>query len=203
MDATAALAEATSIREKTAATAAKEIADFKTNIAAMGKGESQGDEDAAYAPSSGEVVGILKQMKETMEKDLATEESDEAASLASYEELVTAKKKEVATLTQVIETKSSRVGEVGVEIVNSKADLEDTEESLSQDKAFLAQLAVTCKTRAEKYDEQKKVLNEESIALAETIKVLNDDDALDLFKKTLPSPSLLQVQVSTKDVLHQ
>lgn len=38
------------------------------------------------------------------------------------------------------------------------------------------------------------------VAIGETIKILNDDDALDLFKKTLPSPSLIQVQVSNKNV---
>merc|ERR1719191_2600824 len=32
----------------------------------------------------------------------------------------------------------------------------------------------------------------ELVAIQETIKILNDDDALDLFKKTLPSPSLVQ-----------
>merc|ERR1719321_2540157 len=35
---------------------------------------------------------------------------------------------------------------------------------------------------------------QEAVAIAETIKILNDDDALDLFKKTLPSPTLLQMQ---------
>merc|ERR1712060_236578 len=37
---------------------------------------------------------------------------------------------------------------------------------------------------------------EELVALADTIKVLNDDDALELFKKTLPSASasLLQIE---------
>jgi hypothetical protein len=39
------------------------------------------------------------------------------------------------------------------------------------------------------------------VALAETIKVLNDDDALELFKKTLPgAASLLQVQVDAKNM---
>merc|ERR1712217_838266 len=44
----------------------------------------------------------------------------------------------------------------------------------------------------------KKTRAEELLALAETIKVLNDDDALELFKKTLPSASasFVQVQVS-------
>ena len=34
-----------------------------------------------------------------------------------------------------------------------------------------------------------RVRAEELVALADTIKILNDDDALDLFKKTLPSAS--------------
>jgi len=44
-----------------------------------------------------------------------------------------------------------------------------------------------------------KTRNEELLALADTIKVLNDDDALELFKKTLPgaSASFVQVKVST------
>merc|ERR1719454_1521657 len=41
---------------------------------------------------------------------------------------------------------------------------------------------------------------EEILAISETIKILNDDDALDLFKKTLPSPSLLQTQIAAKQV---
>merc|ERR1719316_2650803 len=46
---------------------------------------------------------------------------------------------------------------------------------------------------------------EELAAIGATIKILNDDDALDLFKKTLPSPalmqeSLLQVRASTHNM---
>merc|ERR1719160_140354 len=42
----------------------------------------------------------------------------------------------------------------------------------------------------------------EMVALADTIKVLNDDDALELFKKTLPSASssFVQVQVSNSQI---
>merc|ERR1719464_1948954 len=40
----------------------------------------------------------------------------------------------------------------------------------------------------------------ELVALSDTIKILNDDDALELFKKTLPAPGvgLVQVELSTK-----
>merc|ERR1711953_672526 len=51
--------------------------------------------------------------------------------------------------------------------------------------------AVIVKTRAE-----------ELAALADTIKILNDDDALELFKKTLPSASSF-VQLATRDQRQQ
>ena len=38
---------------------------------------------------------------------------------------------------------------------------------------------------------------EELLAIHDTIKLLNDDDALELFEATLPSPSLMQVPRST------
>jgi len=45
-----------------------------------------------------------------------------------------------------------------------------------------------------------KTRSEELAALADTIKVLNDDDALDLFKKTLPSASsFMQIQVTAQE----
>merc|ERR1719243_159567 len=50
-----------------------------------------------------------------------------------------------------------------------------------------------------------KLRSEELLALADTIKILNDDDALELFKKTLPaaSASLLQLQVTVADQRQQ
>merc|ERR1711933_660880 len=42
-----------------------------------------------------------------------------------------------------------------------------------------------------------KQRSEELLALADTIKILNDDDALELFKKTLPSKSSSFMQLQT------
>merc|ERR1719411_772550 len=92
------------------------------------------------------------------------------------------------------------IGELGVEIVEMKEDLSDTEKSLIADKDFLANLEKSCATKTKEWEERSKTRAEELVALADTIKVLNDDDALDLFKKTLPSASasLMQTAVSSK-----
>merc|ERR1719281_2345480 len=96
----------------------------------------------------------------------------------------------------MIEDKLTRVAELGVEIATMKNDLTDTEEALIEDKKFLADLEKNCATKEKEWQEICQNRQLELLALADTIKILNDDDALELFKKTLPSASLLQVQVS-------
>merc|ERR1719379_1156116 len=93
-----------------------------------------------YAPASGEIVGILKQMKDTMEKDLAEAIAQEESAKSDFEALVAAKEKEIEAATKAIEEKIKRGGEVAVELVNLKEDLDDTVESLAEDKKFLADL---------------------------------------------------------------
>jgi len=150
-----------------------------------------------YAPASGQITGILKQMIDTMTADLASATSSENAAIKSFGELMAAKEKEIASLTKSIEEKMVRLGQLQVDIVEMKEDLDDTGKALLEDKKFLGDLAKNCKTKAEEHAANQKLRSEELLALADTIKILNDDDALELFKKTLPGASLLQVQVSS------
>merc|ERR1719230_723980 len=124
----------------------------------------------------------------------------EEEAIKLYEELMAAKTKEVEELTKMIEDKLTRIGELGVEIVNMEEDLDDTLKSLEEDKKFLADLKKNCATKEEDWAFRSKMRAEELLALADTIKMLNDDDALELFKKVLPSPSLLQVAVSSREL---
>jgi hypothetical protein len=154
-----------------------------------------GKQGEDYAPASGEIVGILKQMQDEMEKEFAVAKAAEEAAIKAYDELMKAKTKEVNALTKAIEEKMTRVGELAVEIVEMKNDLGDTAAALIEDKKFLADLEKNCKIKQEEWATIVKTRNEELLALADTIKILNDDDALELFKKTLPSAaSFLQVE---------
>merc|ERR1719277_1825710 len=109
-----------------------------------------------------------------------------------------AKAKEIATNTKAVEEKTERLGQVSVDIVNLKEDLDDTAKALRADKEFLANLGSSCDTKKAEWEERSKTRQEELAALAETIRLLNDDDALELFKKTLPSPSLMQMKFTSK-----
>merc|ERR1719487_1735835 len=96
-----------------------------------------------YAPASGEILGILKQMKDEMEADHKELTESEAGAVQSYEELMAAKEKEIASATAAIEDKLGRVGDVAVQIVELKNDLEETVEALEEDTKFLADLEKT------------------------------------------------------------
>jgi len=158
-----------------------------------------------YAPKSGEIVGILKTLHDEMTKDFSDATADETAAVASFESLVASKKKEIDALTKAIESKTARVGELGVKLAEAENDLEDTKEGLAEDQKFLANLDKNCEAKKKEWAEYKKMQAMEAVALADTIKVLNDDDALELFKKTLPAAgsSFLQVQVTSKAMRQQ
>jgi len=160
---------------------------------------------SSYAPQSGEILGILKQMGDTMSASLADATATEKDAIASYDGLIAAKTREVEVLTATIETKTRQIGELGVSTVQMKEDLSDTQAALVQDKQFFAELEKGCSTKAAEREERSKTRSDELVALSDTIKVLNDDDALELFKKTLPSSasSLIQVRQGMETVRAQ
>merc|ERR1719162_523933 len=162
-------------------------------------------EGQTYAPKSGEIVGILKTLHDEMTKDLSDATSAESSSIASFESLVASKKKEIEALTKSNESHTRRVGELGVKLAQEENDLEDTKEGLAEDQKFLANLDHNCEVKKNEWAAYKSMQAEEAVALADTIKILNSDDSLELFKKTLPSSasSLVQVSVTSKAVRKQ
>jgi len=155
--------------------------------------------DSQYAPAGGEILGILRQLQEDMEGQLSDITKTENAAISEFEGLTAAKEKEIAAATEAIESKTQRAGEVAVQIVSQKNDLEDTKDELGADETFLMELKKSCTTKAAEFEERQQNRADEAVAISETIKILNDDDALDLFKQTLPSPSLLQVTRRSED----
>merc|ERR550514_1535731 len=156
-----------------------------------------GEQASKYTPQSGQITGLLKQIGDEMAASKADEDAAEAASIQEHEDLVAAKSKEIAAHTKAIEEKTVRAGEVAVNIVNQKNDLKDTNEALAADQAFLKELESGCGTKEAEYNEHQKTRGEELTALAETVKLLNDDDALELFKKAIPGRGASFVQMAS------
>merc|ERR1719160_2244027 len=147
-----------------------------------------------YAPQSGQIVGILKAMKDDMEAELKEAIAAEAKAIAGFADLKASKEKEIEMATEAIETKTGRSGEIAVSVVQTKDSLEDTTDELADVQKLLSQLATECKTKEKEWAETQKIRAEEVKAISEAISILNDDDALDVFKKARPS-ALIQDQL--------
>merc|ERR1719375_1519942 len=124
---------------------------------------------------SDQIIGILEQMKETYEGDLKEATESEADAKSEFEALMTSKTSEIGAAGKAVETKTARSGQVAVETVQAKADLEGTEKAVAEDIEFKANLAKTCATKQKEYDELRKVQAEEIEAISDTIKLLNSD----------------------------
>merc|ERR1719305_1203617 len=146
---------------------------------------------------SDQIIGIVEQMKETYEADLAEAESKEAESKSTYETLMTSKTAEIEAAGKAIEAKTARSGQAAVETVQAKADLEKTQKAVEEDTEFKANLAKNCATKQKEWDERCKLRAQEIEAISDTIKMMNSDDALELFKKTLPSAAAASALIQT------
>jgi hypothetical protein len=134
------------------------------------------------APSS-QIFGILKGMKETFETNLASAKTEEELAIQQFIELKKAKTSEVAAAEDLVETKTVELAKAKEINAHGKEDLADAREQLSADNEFLSNLNLKCDNAEKEYNDRVKVRNEELVAVAETIGILNDDDAKDQFNK--------------------
>merc|ERR1719267_402075 len=110
----------------------------------------------SYAPQSGEIFGILKQMKETFESNLSQSQKDELANQKAYEDLKAAKEEEIAAGQAQVETKTQELAETDEKNAQAKEDIEDTRASLSADEKFLMNLKETCQMTDQEWEERQK-----------------------------------------------
>ena len=94
----------------------------------------------SYAPQSGAIFGILKQMKETFETNLSQAQKDELAAQDAYNELKTAKMAELAASKKAVDMKSVELAETDEKCAQAKENLSDTRDALSADQKFLLDL---------------------------------------------------------------
>jgi len=164
-----------------------------TLLSFLEAGDSTGE-----SGSTDQIVGIVDQMKDEMAADLKETISGEAEAKASFTNLIASKKQEMDSAGKAVEEKTGRIGELAVSIVQAEADLKDTQEAMDEDTKFKATLAASCATKSKEWDARSKIRAEEIQAISETIEMLNGDDALELFKKTLPSASFIQLATMTR-----
>lgn len=150
--------------------------------------------EPAYAPQSGEIFGILKQMKETFEANLSQSQKDEIADQGTFANLKKAKEEEIQAGQESLEAKMQQLAKTDQTLAQSKEDREDTYASLGADKKFLMEVKVKCKMTDKEWEERQKIRQSELEGVAKAIEILSSDEARDQFSKTFNPSSFLQTQ---------
>eukprot|EP00747_Dinoflagellata_sp_TGD_P109120 gnl/TRDRNA2_/TRDRNA2_170593_c2_seq4.p1 gnl/TRDRNA2_/TRDRNA2_170593_c2~~gnl/TRDRNA2_/TRDRNA2_170593_c2_seq4.p1 ORF type:complete len:679 (-),score=232.25 gnl/TRDRNA2_/TRDRNA2_170593_c2_seq4:83-2119(-) len=156
---------------------------FMTDV--QGADSFLGISDPSYEPQSGQVFGILKQMKEDFEASLSGAQKSELKAKEEYEMLKAAKEDEIASGQKLAAQLDADIAEFSEKGATASSELEDTEEQLALDTEFLANLKPKCEAADQEYEARLKSRNEEMSAVDDTIVYLNSDEAYEAFDKTV------------------
>jgi len=154
-----------------------------------------------YAPAGGEIVGVLKTMKDNFNDSLGGAVEDEEKAVGAFKKLKGSLQDLIATNSAAIESKTELAGQVAVQLVQKKALVTQTEDQLGDDLATAAELQKACEGQDEAFKVRQADAAAEVEAIGQAIGVLNNDDATALFSKTdtrpaeEAAPALLQVSI--------
>jgi len=156
----------------------------KKAVTAFIQNAAQPSSDGSYAPASGQIFGILEQMKETFETNLADSQKGEMNKQNSYDQVKAAKNAEIQAGQNQIDKKTEELAHTDEANAQAKVDLKDTKATLSADEEFLMMLKKLCSKVDAEYESRTKERNMEMEACSKALAVLTSDDAHDMFTKT-------------------
>merc|ERR1719329_1527749 len=148
-----------------------------------------------YSPQSGQIVGVLKQMKDEMTAELSDEEQKEREASGAFADMRKAKTSEIRSGEEQAETKEDRLAETVNDLAEAKEDLDKEGVVLTGAQEFAVNLKKTCDEADANFADRRKNRGDEISAVSETIEILTADAARDAMRGTY---SFLQVRSTSK-----
>jgi vacuolar-type H+-ATPase subunit I/STV1 len=136
-----------------------------------------------YNSQSGEIVGVIKSMKDTFEANLESTRIAEEKKQKEYDEMMEVKTAEYDEMEELFEAKKKEIGDNAAQISTISSEVETMEAELAADQEFLATLTARCSGKAKEFEKRNMLRAGEEAAIAEAIAILNSDAAFDSFGK--------------------
>merc|ERR1719197_1979362 len=150
-----------------------------------------------YQSQSGEIVGILKNMRDTFKSNLASARAAESAAAESHSKFTKVKEDEYTKMKKSFDDKEKILGEQDDLLSTKKTSKGEAESTKADDEEFLAKLIKMCADKTKEYEDRKMVRANEEAAVAEAVSILNSDEAFETFgavkATTEGATALLQV----------
>jgi len=154
-----------------------------------------------YSAQSGEITGILKNMRDTFEanlKEARATEKKKAGLHGNYDETMTQAYDEAK---ESLDGKQEILSSNDDALATAKESLETASTTKTEDEAFLGALTEMCTLKQKEYEDRKMTRMNEEAAVAQAISILNTDAAIDSFGKVDATDSgatgFLQLSKST------
>jgi len=138
----------------------------------------------SYSSQSGQIVGILKNMRDTFKSNLKSAVAAEKAAVKSHDEFMTTKDEEYNEMKSAFDEKQEVMGANDDELSTKKEQLAVAKDNLANDEAFLEKLLRICSDKTKAYEQRKAMRANEDAAIAEAVAILNSDAAFASFGKT-------------------
>mmetsp|Transcript_98567 Transcript_98567/g.317834 ORF Transcript_98567/g.317834 Transcript_98567/m.317834 type:complete len:729 (-) Transcript_98567:66-2252(-) len=138
----------------------------------------------SYNSRSGGILGLLAEMNDQFTEDLSSAQKQDFEAEVSFQNLKAAKLAEIAVATEQKQRKEADLADTLDKQAKAEEDREATTKAMEADQDFLANMKKDCKSEDEQYKARCKIRGDELVALGETLKILTEDDASDLFGKT-------------------
>jgi len=152
----------------------------------------------SYAPQSGQVFGILKQMEQDFEGNLSDSQKEETRKASAFAELRGSKLAQIAEQKQTVEAKTADLADAKVALVTAKKDLKDTNASLSEDMKFQLEMTKKCTQSDAEWERRRKLRVEEIKAVSEAVSILTSDEVRDAQSTTFSFMQLMEAKMLTQ-----
>merc|ERR1719160_1253122 len=138
----------------------------------------------SYTSQSAEILGILKNMRDTFKQNLANAIATEEAQLTVFNKLMETKTKEYDMMKADYDERQADLGTNDDDLAAKKTTKADAESTKADDEEFLAKLLVMCEDKTKDYEDRKMMRANEEAAIAQAISILDSDEAFATFGAT-------------------
>jgi len=153
------------------------------------------EKPASYSSQSGGVFGVMGQLLEDFETELKNIQGDETKAVEDFKNLAAAKNDEIDAGKRKLDQMEVEDAGNGQALSDAKEDLTETRRQRSEDVKFLQDLKATCNDLDAQWEKRSKTRTAETMAVAEAIAVLTEDDARETMARSV---SLLQTSLRSR-----
>lgn len=153
----------------------------------------------SYSAQSGEVVGILKDMRDTFKANRDAAMAAESEALKVYNKFMDHMKQAWEDMSDESREKQRTLAGNDGDLASKRLQLGTAQEDLSSAEVFLSTLLQECSAKKKQYNNRVDLRKKEEVALTEAIAILNSDSAFGTFGKAMQTnPSFLQYHAIRK-----